>query len=185
MTKLYSPRVVVIEGNNTQKSLIFDTNLQRSIRSLGARFEIYQTVTGTGARSEQTNFDITTIGGLFDAGLITLPYGGPDDERQRVDDYITQLVQWRTDEAGHSIKYLVRDMVMATLFAESEAFVAARRGEVKLTPRKSRVPRFATNGQGGWRWQREDLRDRKAVKQTFSQEEVDQRKSAIDTEATV
>jgi hypothetical protein len=134
---MYPVRVVVIETNNTQRSLTNSPELHRRIRSAGARLETYQTVSGTGARSEQTNFDITTIGGLFDAGLVSLPYSGPFDERERVDAFIEQLIAWRTDEQGHSIKYLVRDMVMATLFAESEAFAIAARN----SDGSPRVPR--------------------------------------------
>jgi hypothetical protein len=134
---IYPVRVVVIETNNTQRSLTNSPELHRRIRSAGARLETYQTVSGTGARSEQTNFDITTIGGLFDAGLVSLPYSGPFDERERVDAFIEQLIAWRTDEQGHSIKYLVRDMVMATLFAESEAFAIAARN----SDGSPRVPR--------------------------------------------
>lgn len=149
----YPIRVVVIETNNTQRSLTNSPELHRRIRSAGARLETYQTVSGTGARSEQTNFDITTIGGLFDAGLVSLPYSGPFDEREKVDSYIEQLVAWRTDEQGHSIKYLVRDLVMATLFAESEAFALASRNAdgSQRVPRKlpiwaknRTVPRWAT-----------------------------------------
>jgi hypothetical protein len=118
----YEPRKVVIEQNAQQKGgLISEVGLQRSMRNLGVRVEPYQTVTGTGGRAKATNFDITTIGGLFDGGLISLPYGGTDADNAKVDAYITQLCHWRTDDDGHSIKKLKRDMVMATLFAESEA----------------------------------------------------------------
>lgn len=140
LARRYRPRVVVIETNNTQRSLTNSPELHRQIRSTGARLATYQTVSGTGARSEQTNFDITTIGGLFDGGLVTLPYGGPFDERDRVDAYIDQLVSWRTDDDGHSIKYLVRDLVMATLFAESEAFVLANRDPDRRPPPPRKTP---------------------------------------------
>ncbi len=42
---------------------------------------------------------------------------------------------------------------MATLFAESEAFVLANR-PTKRKPRKpSNLPPWASNGDGGWEWQ--------------------------------
>jgi hypothetical protein len=143
MTRIYAPRKVIVEGNNTQKGFINSEALVRGVRGAGARLEIYQTVTGTGARSEQTNFDITTIGGLFDAGLVSLPYGGPDDERRVIDAYIDQLCAWRTDDDGRSIKYLIRDMVMATLFAESEAFVVANRGKSEKPTWTPKAPGWA------------------------------------------
>jgi hypothetical protein len=56
---------------------------------------------------------------------------------------IGRLVQV-TDDEGHSIKHLKRDMVMATLFAESEAFALANRPETKVKIRsKVRPPRWA------------------------------------------
>lgn len=111
--------------------------------------EIYQTMTGTGGRAKRSNFDITTLGGLFDAGLITLPYGGTFDEIAKVDAYIDQLCAWRTDDLGHSIRYLTRDMVMATLFAESEAFVLANRPTERKPRKPPDIPRWASNGVGG------------------------------------
>jgi hypothetical protein len=140
MAAKYSPRKVIFEGNAQQKSFLFQDQMMRGLRSLGARWEVYQSVTGTGARSRSANYDITTVGGLFDEGLVTLPYGGTYDQQERVDAYITQLCQWRTDEGGNSIKFLTRDMVMATLFAESEAFVEAnRRREAPIQKNRSRA----------------------------------------------
>ncbi len=137
--RAFPVRKVIIEGNNTQKAgLTEQTHFKKMVTELGTRWEVYQTVTGAGARAVQSNFDITTIGRMFDEGLITIPYGGTFDEVHRIDEYIDQLCAWRTDEHGHSIKYLVRDMVMATLFAESEAFVAANRPTEK--PRQNPSP---------------------------------------------
>ena len=43
-----------------------------------------------------------------------------------MDAHVDQLCAWRTDAQGRSIRQLTRDIVMATLFAESEG---ARSGE--------------------------------------------------------
>jgi len=163
MVRRYGPRTCVIETNNIQRALALSPEFIRAMRSAGCRVVTYQTVTGTGARAESTNFDITTIGGLFDAGLVTLPYSGPFEDRAKVDAYAEQLIHWRTDSDGNSIKHLVRDMVMATLFAESEAFVVANRPRVPYVAKPKKVPRFARNPWGGWRWdhtQRDDQRER-------------------------
>jgi len=141
----YPIRKVIIERNNTQQSLAFSQTLVREVRSTGAKIDTYQTVTGIGGRAEQTNFDISTVGGLFDAGLITLPYAGDSTEIRRVDEYIDQLVSWRVDDEGHSIKHLVRDLVMSTLFAESEAFALANRSETHVKIRSQvKPPRWVT-----------------------------------------
>jgi hypothetical protein len=139
-------RSCVIELASTQESLVNHDRLRKQLASLGAKVKVYKTATGTGARSESDSFDITTIGGLFDESLITLPYGGTYEDRKRVDDYIDQLCAWRTDDEGHSIKHLKRDMVMATLFAESEAFMLANRPESKVKLRSQvRPPRWVMN----------------------------------------
>src|SRR5207248_385343 len=122
MARTYAPRKVIVEGNQQQKGIIFSDAFQRGVRSLGLRYEVYQTRTGTGGRAVAANFDITTIGALFDGGLVTLPYSGTQTDLARTDRYIDQFCAWRTDDQGNSIKYLVRDMVMATLFAKSEAY---------------------------------------------------------------
>ena len=100
MCRTYQPRKLVWEGNAQQKSTLFQESMQRGLKSLGIRHEIYQTMTGTGGRAKQSNFDITTIGGLFDGGLITLPYGGTHAEVAKVDAYIDQFCAWRTDSEG-------------------------------------------------------------------------------------
>lgn len=138
----YHPRWIVVEGNNTQKGFINSEKLRDAVRRTGAKLDIYQTVTGTGARSESTNFDITTIGSQFDAAKVTLPYGGDVKDRKKVDDLITQFCMWRTDDHGHSIKHLTRDQVMAWLFAESKAFEVEKRPQVAPV-QNSKAPRFA------------------------------------------
>lgn len=159
MARAYSPRKVIIELANTQGSLAYNPTLEREIRNLGSRIEVYKTMTGTGARAEQSNFDITTIGGLFDAGLVTLPGGGSYEDQARVQAYIDQLVKWRTTDEGTSMKHLTRDMVMATLFAESEAFELARKADQPQHRKRRQVPKWATNREGGWSWQRPKPKD--------------------------
>ncbi len=155
MCRSYSVRIAVIELNSSQGSLAYNPTLERELRSMGTKIVTYQTVTGTGGRAETSNFDITTIGGLFDAGLVTLPGGGDYEDQARVRDYIDQLVKWRTDDQGHSIKRLKRDMVMGTLFAESEALLEANKMDHKLVPRRV-VPSWARNRKGGRSWEREE-----------------------------
>jgi hypothetical protein len=146
--RTYPGRWCVIEHAGQQESLINQTSLNKELRALGWKIKGYKTATGTGARAEQSNFDITTIGGLFDAGLVTLPYGGTVHDRKRVDEYVDQLCKWRTDDAGRSIKYLTKDMVMATLFAESEAFVQANKPIEPPTQDSNRRGRWSS---GSWR----------------------------------
>ena len=126
-------RYVIVEGNNTQKAgLSQHPYFIKQITELGTRHKIYQTVTGTGGRSKSANFDITTIAALFDGGHITLPYGGTFEDREKIDAFVDQLSRWRTDEQGNSVKHLKRDMVMALLFAESEAFEVANKRAVPI-----------------------------------------------------
>lgn len=150
--RTYEIRRAIVEGNNTQKAgLTEDPYFQREMRALGTKYDIYQTVTGSGARAVASNYDITTIGALFDGGLITVPYGGTAAQNAKVDAWVDQLCAWRTDEEGRSIKHLKRDMVMATLFAESEAFVLANRRTEKPRQNRSRVPRWAMHKDGSFR----------------------------------
>jgi hypothetical protein len=85
---------------------------------------------------------------------VTLPYGGTYAENAKVDHYIDQLCAWRTDDEGHSVKHLKRDMVMASLFGESEAFALANRSESKVKIHsQAKVPRWARGRYGGFAWQ--------------------------------
>ena len=153
--RTYAPRKVIWEGNAQQKAGLYAESMQKGLRSLGIRSEVYQTMTGVGGRAKQSNFDITTIGGLFDSRLITLPYGGTHEDIAKVDAFVDQLISWRTDSDGHSIRFLKRDMLMACLFAESAAFELAARSHEKKPRRPSRVPSWVTNGTGGYAWQRQ------------------------------
>lgn len=158
----YRVREVIVEGNNTQKAgLSLAPYFIKQITELGAKHSIYQTVTGTGGRTKQSNFDITTIGALFSGGKITLPYGGLPKDRERIDAYIDQLARWRTDDNGNSIKHLVRDQVMATLFAESKAFELANKRVVPLLQH--------TNPHASLGWSRKKKR---ADRRTFVQGSV-------------
>jgi hypothetical protein len=132
-------RSCVIELASTQESLINHDRLRKQLASLGAKVKTYSTRTGTGARSESDSFDVTTMGTLFDEGLVTLPYGGSYEDRARTDAYIDQLCAWRTDDEGHSVKHLKRDMVMGTLFAESEAFTLANRDNTRKVKIRSQA----------------------------------------------
>jgi hypothetical protein len=130
-----SLRSVVIEWNNVQGALVDDQRLRRELSSLGAKVIPYKTATGTGARAEHLGYDITHLGGLFESGLITLPYGGTIRERDEVDKLIDEFLSWRVDDQGRSIKHLKRDRIMGVLFAESEAFRLVNK---PLTPKRSR-----------------------------------------------
>ncbi len=143
--RAYGARKVIVEVNNTQRAGL--TNAPyfiRQITSTGAKYDTYQTVTGVGGRAKQANFDITTIGALFDAGMISLPYGGTTEDRARIDAYVDQLCRWRTDDDGNSIKHLTRDMVMATLFAESAAFDLANRKAEAIRQNIRNAPYWAS-----------------------------------------
>jgi hypothetical protein len=135
-------RSVCIELAGTQTALIQDPRLNREVRSLGARVVEYATRTGVGGQAKRDAFDITTLGSLFDGELISLPYGGTVAEREKVDAFIEEFLAWRTDEAGHSLKWLKRDQVMATLFAESEAFKRANRPTDRKPVRGMAMPGF-------------------------------------------
>ncbi len=136
-------RSVVIEKASQQGSLIDDQELRRSLASLGCKVKPYATRTGTGARAEAENFDITTLGGLFDTQMISLPYGGSHGERERVDAFIDECCAWRLNEDGSSVKHLKRDRLMAVLFAESEAFALAARKRQGPPRRPSHAPQWA------------------------------------------
>jgi hypothetical protein len=141
-------RAVVIEETNTQGTLIHDETLHRLIRGMGAQVITYKTRTGSGAQARRDSFNITTVAGLYDAGLVSLPYGGTVKEREAVDGFIEEHLRWRTDDAGRSIKHLRRDQVMASLFAESEAFKIANRPKIVRKPKRlDELPRFVGESQ--------------------------------------
>lgn len=165
-------RAAIIERTNTQLTLINDQRLHRAIKGMGARVVEYRTRTGTGGQAKRDSFDISTIGGLYDAGLVSLPYGGTIPERQRVDAYVEQFLSWRVDAEGRSIKHLKRDMVMATLFAESEARKILNRPKKKSRPRP--LPDFV-------RQRFAPRRERTHGTKTLSDEEVAERRALAAT----
>ena len=119
--------VAAIEMNNVQGSIHNNPRYIKALRSVGMKIEPYQTRSESGARAEGDDFDISTIGALFDSGLVVLPYGN-ESSRAAVDKYIAQLLDWRP-----GAKHLTRDMVMATLFAESEAMKEYQRSQSRST----------------------------------------------------
>lgn len=143
----YGVRVAAVELANIQGDIPNDEEFRKELAALGCRLETYKTRTETGAQAVSDEFDITSVADLFDGGLVDLPYA---DERTqaKVDAYVAQLIEWRP-----GIKYLVRDMVMATLFAESQARLAYQRRRSRPEgTRASRAPRWARDGEGGWPW---------------------------------
>jgi hypothetical protein len=138
----YDARIVVVETNNTQGDVFW--RVESACRKIGVRCKGYQTVSATGARNEETEFSISSIGALFDADMVVLPYGDADSAK-RVDAYIDQLCNWRPRPSGTSSWHLTRDMVMATLFAESEAREVVRRASRPRLLRRREMPVFVEN----------------------------------------
>lgn len=143
--RAYAPRTVAIEMNNVQGSISSDPNFVKEVRSFGAQVVTYMTRTATGARAETDDFDISSIGALFDSGLVVLPYADPASKKA-VDPYIAQMLEWRP-----GIKHLTRDMVMATLFAESQArdFYIRHQNAIKKKP-LSKAPGWARDRSRRW-----------------------------------
>lgn len=145
------PRELVIEMRNVQGSLAEDPRLREEMAKRGVRITTYTTVASSGAAAEESDFRISSIGELYDADLVLLPYG---DERSRkaVDAYIDQCCNWRPKPAGAASWHLIRDMVMATLFAESVAREIVRIGQRPAPkPQKPRLPKFVTRRAKQWK----------------------------------
>src|SRR3990172_7215943 len=142
----YGAKVLAIEKANVQESLTNDPEFIRDVRAVGCRLTTYQTRTAFGARAENDDFDVSSIGDLFDSKLIVLP--DRDEESHAVArPYVDQLLDWRP-----GIKHLTRDMVMATLFAESEARefylrFKNRKGET----RTSEAPQWVKERKNRWK----------------------------------
>jgi hypothetical protein len=165
----YKAYVVVVETNNTQGDVYM--RVDRACRQQGIRCVGYQTVTSTGARAEETDFSISSIGYLFDSDMIVLPYGD-EETTKKVDAYIDQLCNWHPKPAGSTSWHLVRDMVMATLFAESEARKILNRPKKKSRPRP--LPDFV-------RQRFAPRRERTHGTKTLSDEEVAERRALAAT----
>lgn len=143
--RAYGPRTVAIEMNNVQGSISSDPAFVKEVRSYGAQVVTYMTRTATGARAETDDFDISSIGALYDSELVVLPYADPASKKA-VDAYVAQMLEWRP-----GIKHLTRDMVMATLFAESQAREFYLRHQAQLRKRPlSRAPEWARTRTKRW-----------------------------------
>jgi hypothetical protein len=135
----YRARVAVVEINNTQGDVFY--RVEKACRKVGVRCKGYATATATGAKAEETEFSISSIGALFDADMVVLPYGDAETAK-RVDAYIDQLCNWRPRPSGTTSWHLIRDMVMATLFAESEAREIVRRAARAPKKQRRAMPGF-------------------------------------------
>jgi hypothetical protein len=148
----YGVRTCVVETNNIQATVF--NKVKSTVAPLGVRCVDYKTVTATGASAEAVDFDITSIATLFQERLVKLPYADVGDNQKRVREFIEQFLLWRPKPPGRSSWHLTRDLVMATLFAESEARKAVKRGEIKKSTKTNRAPAWAKNKTGGYIWQR-------------------------------
>lgn len=150
----YRCQVIVVEVRNIQAS-IFE-KVRDMCRGKNIKVVAYKTATSTGAQAEETDFSITTIGKLMDDRMVSLPFANHDQHTQvQMQTFITQFLRWKPRPPGKSSWHLVRDLVMAALFAESEARKAVK--DANRPERKTRVrdvPRWATNKGGGWAWKR-------------------------------
>jgi hypothetical protein len=155
MARRHEARTVVVETNNTQGDVY--ERIRAEVQKLGIRCVAYNTATSTGARAEETEFDISTIGKLADDRLFRLPFGDAET-RVKVGNYIEQFCMWRPRPSGKSSWHLIRDQVMATLFAESEARRFVKSAQRPRKERKRDVPDWAENGSGGWAWRRKLVR---------------------------
>jgi hypothetical protein len=123
-------------------------------RGKNIRVMDYKTATATGAQAQETEFDITSIGKLMDERMVSLPYKLADHETtKRIDELTQQFVRWRPRPSGKTSWHLTRDIVMATLFAESQArkFVKSAK-RPKGGHYRSDIPSWAKNKAGGWVW---------------------------------
>jgi hypothetical protein len=145
-------QTIVVEVRNIQQS-IFE-KVKDLCRGKGIRVMDYKTATATGAQAQETEFDISSIGKLMDERMVSLPYKLTDhDTTKRMDELIAQFVRWRPRPSGKTSWHLTRDIVMATLFAESQArkFVKSAK-RTKGGHYRSDIPQWAKNKAGGWVW---------------------------------
>ena len=154
MAHRYHARAIVVEWNNTQAALYEE--LRKDAVSAGISLLRYQTVTATGARAEETDFSISSVGALYNEGLISLPYADTVAQA-KIDPYIAQCANWRPKPSTARSWHLVRDMVMATLFAESEARDIIRRGIAPMQQPKRRAPAWADSRYLRWKKERQAL----------------------------
>lgn len=165
----YGPRVLVIEQANVQESLTNDPVFEKAVRGYGCRLVTYATRTNTGARAEVDEYDISSIGDLFDSGLIVLP-AFDDRSRKAVRGYTAQFLEWRPKPQGSKSWHLVRDMVMATLFAEAEAreyYIRSKNRKVGPRTTTSRVPSWAKDRLDRWKQDQKSRRGDSALDSGF------------------
>lgn len=137
----YEANDLVVETNNTQGDVFW--RFEQACRKEGIRCRGYQTVSSSGAKNEETEFSISSIGALFDSDQVVLPYGD-EASAKKVDAFIEQLCNWRPKPQGASSWHLIRDMVMAVLFAESRVRDFVKRGAVKGPAKRMAMPGFVS-----------------------------------------
>lgn len=155
----YGVDTIVVETNNTQGDVY--ERFRRECVKMGIRCVGYKTATAMGAKAEETDFDISSIAALADQRIFRLPYKDTqwENSRRRTEAFIEQFTMWRPRPPGRSSWHLVRDLVMATLFAESEARRYVRRARTRPEKeRVSRAPKWARNRDGKWPWQQPSQR---------------------------
>lgn len=150
LVQSYEIRTAVVETNNTQQT--FYQAVKEALAPLGCRTIPYNTVTSMGAQAEQTDFDISSIADLMANKLVDIPYQlGDRDTRARIDLLVEQFRLWFPRPKGKSSHHLVRDLVMAWLFAESEVRHLVRLARRDTDePYVSDAPSWTMNADGRW-----------------------------------
>ena len=147
----YGIKVAAVELANVQGSISNDEAFVRQLKGLGCRVVNYATRTAMGARAELDDFDISSIGALFDEGLVTIPYMDTQT-RKRIKPFVDQFLDWRPKPKGAKSWHLTRDMVMATLFAESVARETYLNAQKETTSKRTnRAPKWAKDRMAAWR----------------------------------
>jgi hypothetical protein len=142
-------KTIVFEIRNIQAHMF--EKLRDALRGKSIRLVPYKTATATGAQAQETDFSITSIGTLVDERMVSFPFDLNDHETQKkMGEFITQLVRWKPKPPGKSSWHLVRDLVMAMLFAESEARKFVKLAGKSKPRRRADVPSWAMNKEGGW-----------------------------------
>jgi hypothetical protein len=151
MAVQYQCHVINCEVRNIQAS-IFE-KIRDMARPHGIDVRDYKTASATGAQAQESDFNITSIGKLMDERMFRLPFASDPDTQRRMHEFIGQFKNWRPRPPGKTSWHLIRDIVMATLFAEYEArqFVRNASQETKR-PRRGDAPKWASNKEGGWAW---------------------------------
>ena len=149
----YDCKTIVFELRS-QQGMMYE-KLKELLKGTGIRLEPYKTATATGAQAEEQDFNITSIGKLMDEGMFKIPFDLHDlDTQSRMGEWITQFIRWKPKPPGKTSWHLQRDLVMATLFAESQARLFVKRAGMERKPSRRDVPSWAKNRDGGWRWRK-------------------------------